>query len=106
MGYVGRDHEDGPLDEANTANMVDDSMDEHIAGRVDDTVAAESSCKKDAVVVEPTGRSVAVGQVRIDIAGRSLDWAASSEEYVDSSPVLAVASPEYPECLAPLDVVA
>lgn len=98
VGYVDCGHEDVPLDEASTASMVDDNTGECIAGRADDTVAVGSSCKKDAAVAGPTGRSAAVDRAQTDIAGRSLDWVISSGECAGSSPAPAAASPACPEC--------
>lgn len=44
-GCEGHDCGDVPSDGASTANTVDDSTDERIADRVDDTAVAGSSCK-------------------------------------------------------------
>ena len=104
--YEDRGYGDDPSDGASTASMVDDNMDERIADKVDDMAVAGSSCKWDAAASELREHSAVVeDRVRIDtVAGRKLDWAASSAECVDS--VLAAAEPAWPENLALPDAVA
>lgn len=104
--YEDRGHEDVPLDGANTANMVDDNMDERIADKVDDMAVAGNSCKRDVAVSEVVEHSAVVeDRVLIDmVAGRKLDWVASFAECVDSVP--AAAEPACPENLVAPDVVA
>lgn len=96
-----------PSDGASIANMADDSTDERIADRVDDTVAAENSCKWDAAVSELMERfAVVAGLVRTDTAGRKPDWAASFVERVDSPPVPVATELACSEYLAHFDVAA
>lgn len=97
-----------PSDGASIASMVDDSMDEHIVDKVDDTAVAESRWDKwDAAVLELTERSAVVADlVRTDTAGHKPDWVASFAGCADSPLVPAAAELVCSGCLAHSDVAA
>lgn len=105
--YVDRGHAVDPSDGASIASTADDSTDERIADRVDDTAVAGNSCKWDAAVSGLVERFAAVADlVRTDTAGRKPDWEASFAERADSPPVPVAAEPVCSEYLAHSDAAA
>lgn len=77
------EHEDVPLNAANTANMADDSMDVRIEGTVDDMVVAGSKHTKDAGAAAQGEHSGPVELALVDTAENTLDSVESWVEYAD-----------------------